>query len=225
MTDGSGIIDLAALGDSEGFLIRDRKIQRAFGDRWLEESITLSSCNSFSKPEAALNCSHVLLCVKTRDLMVPGSVPYYLGYGLYNNNEYSYNNESKTLSLTYQALSDTSLRAIVHFNCSPSSSITFPSDSQNWDNMEIFVESPCACPSHCQMGNVGPGTIMLIIFALSTTVYFLFGSCGLRSIRTSEGDQIAPVPHFWCWMCTMFSKEKDIWKGMGESGSREATMA
>ncbi|KAM8934265.1 uncharacterized protein RCH25_004709 [Pelodytes ibericus] len=221
MKDGSGVINLAALGDSEGFLMRDRKIRHQTGGSEVEESLTFSPCHTFSEPEAAENCPQVVLCVKTRVLQSWGDTSYYSGFGQHNANDFSYNNDSKILSVTYQAFPLISSRAIVHFNCSPLSSITFSQDTQNPEIREILVQDPCVCPNSCQTGDVGPGTIILILFATSTVVYFLFGACSLRSVRTSEGTHLTPENHLWCSICFVFRKKNNLWKTIIDSGSRE----
>ncbi|KAM4663009.1 uncharacterized protein O3C94_011321 [Discoglossus pictus] len=209
MKDGSGVINLAALGDSEEFLIRNQRVQLRAGDSKLEDFATFSPCKSFSEPAGLVNCSHVAVCVMTRNPLSPRSVPQYVAFGLHEDNEFSYSNESKILSVTYPAVSGSPLRTIVHFNCSPSSSITFHTTPPSPDLLEIFVQSPCVCPSSCQAEDVGPSTIILILFAASTTVYFLFGTCSLRSVRTSEGIQITPGPHIWCWICHLLPRQRE----------------
>uniref|UniRef100_A0A8C5MZU4 Uncharacterized protein n=1 Tax=Leptobrachium leishanense TaxID=445787 RepID=A0A8C5MZU4_9ANUR len=221
MKDGSGVVDLASLGDSDGFLMMDKKIVREAGGGETEQSVTFSPCHPFSEPEDAGNCTRVVLSVKTRDLVTPGSASRCVGFGQQNDNEFNYSNESRSLSVTYQALTDRSISAIVHFNCSPSSSVTFPVNPQDPGMVEILIQSPCVCPSSCQTDDVGPGTVILILFAASTAFYFLFGTCGLRSIRTAEGTQIAPEPHIWCWICFLCSREKETWGSLEESDCRE----
>ncbi|KAG8447972.1 hypothetical protein GDO86_015178 [Hymenochirus boettgeri] len=206
MKDGTGVINLAALGDSEGFLVRNMMVQR---DTETEESITFSPCHPFSEPDALVNCSHVAVCVVTRNLLSPWHAPLYTGYGQHEGNEFIYSNESKILSVTYQAVPGSHFRTIVHFNCSLTSSITFPSHTDSPDTLEMFVHSPCVCPGKCQAQDVGPGTIILIMFAMSFILYLIFGTCSLRSIETSEGIQITPEPHIWCWTCFQWRRPRE----------------
>lgn len=66
MKDGSGVVNLAALGNIEGFLIRNRKVQRDAEGKSVEQSVTFSPCHPFSEPMALMNCSHVAVCVVSR---------------------------------------------------------------------------------------------------------------------------------------------------------------
>ncbi|XP_044161825.1 uncharacterized protein LOC122946334 [Bufo gargarizans] len=209
MKDGSGVVNLAALGDMEGFLIRDRKVQREVEGKRIEQSVTFSPCHPFTEPMALLNCSHVAVCVVSRDLEAKGSAPQYTGFGKHDGNEFIYSNESKMLSVTYRASQESPLRAVVHFNCSPVSSISFPLVEDITEVLEISVQSPCACPSSCQAEDVGPGNIILIMFAGSLTAYFLFGASSLRSMQTTEGSSVTPEPRIWCGICCCFRKNRE----------------
>ncbi|CAJ0921970.1 unnamed protein product [Ranitomeya imitator] len=117
--------------------------------------------------------------------------------------------------------SESPLRAVVHYNCSSVSLVTFPPVEDITEVLEISVQSPCACPSSCQAEDVGPGNIILIMFAVSLISYFLFGeysviqtligdhmspvreygASSLRSMQTQEGSQITPEPRIWCGIC------------------------
>lgn len=71
---------------------------------------------------------------------------------------------------------------IVHYHCSPNQSTSFiQAQSFGTDQpLQIWVESPCACANACAMGDLGPGTIFLIILSLSATAYFILGKCNDR---------------------------------------------
>ncbi|KAG8554611.1 hypothetical protein GDO81_003845 [Engystomops pustulosus] len=209
MKDGSGVVNLAALGNMDGFLIQNRRVQREVEGRRVEQSVTFSPCHPFSEPRALINCSHVAVCVVSRDPEAIGSVPQYTGYGKHEGNEFIYSNESKMLSVIYRASPESPLRAVVHYNCSSTSSVTFPQVEDISEVLEISVQSPCACPSSCQAEDVGPGNIILIVFALSLTAYFVFGVSSLRSLQTPEGNHINPEPHIWCGICFCFEKKQE----------------
>lgn len=66
MKDGSGVINLSALGDMEGFLIRNRKVEREVDGSKVDQMVTFSPCLPFSEPMALVNCSRVVVCVVTR---------------------------------------------------------------------------------------------------------------------------------------------------------------
>ncbi|KAM4696066.1 uncharacterized protein WCC33_014794 [Rhinophrynus dorsalis] len=210
MKDGSGVINLATLGDSEGFLVRDMKVhKKEVSGSKMEETVTFSPCLPFSEPAALVNCSHVAACVVTRDPLSQGGAPLYLGFGQHDGNEFLYNNESKILSVSYGAIPGSPLHTVVHYNCSPTKSVTFPANTHSPDLLEIFVNSPCVCPSSCQSEDVGPGTIILIMFAVSTAIYFLYGTCSLHSIQMSEGDEINTESSIWCWICFLFRRQRE----------------
>ncbi|MEE6525155.1 hypothetical protein FKM82_024980, partial [Ascaphus truei] len=175
MKDGSGVISLARLGDAEGFLIRGRRVQRGEEVSGMEDSATFSPCHPFSEPAGLMNCSHVAVCVVSRDPWSQGRVARYVAFGQHEDNEFNYSNESRVLSVTYRAAPGSPSRTVVHFNCSPTSSVTLPSHAQRPDVLEMFVQSPCICPSSCQAEDVGPGTVILVLFAVSTAVYVLCG--------------------------------------------------
>ncbi|XP_069841971.1 uncharacterized protein [Dendropsophus ebraccatus] len=207
MKDGSGVVNLAALGDMEGFLIQNRKVQREVEGKSVEQWVTFSPCKPFSEPMALTNCSHVAVCVVSRE--AEESAPQYTGFGKHDGNEFIYSNESKVLSVTYRASEESPLRAVVHYNCSTVSTVTFPVLEDITEVLEISVQSPCACPSSCQAEDVGPGNIILIMFTVSLAAYFLFGASSLRSMQTSEESYTNPEPHFWCAICLWFGRNRE----------------
>ncbi|XP_056394923.1 uncharacterized protein LOC130290830 [Hyla sarda] len=204
MKDGSGVVNLAALGNMAGFLTQNMKVRREVQGKSVEQSITFSPCHPFSEPMALVNCSHVAVCVVSRDPEAKENVPQYTGFGTHDGNEFVYSNESKILSVTYRASQESPLRTVVHYNCSSVSMVTFPPVEDMTEVLEILVQSPCACPSSCQAEDVGPGNIILIMFVVSLTAYFLFGVSTLRSMQTLEGSHVTPEPHIWCGICSLF---------------------
>ncbi|XP_077148497.1 uncharacterized protein LOC143809279 [Ranitomeya variabilis] len=132
-----------------------------------------------------------------------------MGFGKHDDNEFTYSNESKILSVTYRSSSESPLRAVVHYNCSSVSLVTFPPVEDITEVLEISVQSPCACPSSCQAEDVGPGNIILIMFAVSLISYFLFGASSLRSMQTQEGSQITPEPRIWCGICCWSRRKQE----------------
>ncbi|KAM5146740.1 uncharacterized protein ACMZJ9_013903 [Mantella aurantiaca] len=206
MKDGSGVINLSALGDMEGFLIRDREVERDVDEHRMDQTVTFSPCLPFSEPMALVNCSRVAVCVVTRNPQTEGSIPQYVGYGQHEDNEFSYSNESKVLTVTYKG---NHFRAIVHFNCSPTTLVTFPSISDSSDVMEITVHSPCVCPSSCQAEDVGPGNIILLMFAVSLAAYLVFGARSLHSMQKREESQVSPEPRIWFSVCCPIKKQPE----------------
>lgn len=67
---------------------------------------------------------------------------------------------------------------VVHYHCNPNRSSSFIRDQslQVDQPLQIWVESPCACPNACAMGDLGLGTIFLIILTLSAAAYFILGN-------------------------------------------------
>lgn len=67
---------------------------------------------------------------------------------------------------------------VVHYHCNPKQSTSFIRDQslRTEEPLQIWVESPCACPNACAMGDLGLGTIFLIILSLSAAAYFILGN-------------------------------------------------
>ncbi|KAL0187358.1 hypothetical protein M9458_019028, partial [Cirrhinus mrigala] len=62
---------------------------------------------------------------------------------------------------------DSEPQTVVHYQCSPNHSITHSQNFSADGPLQMWVESPCACPNACALVDVGPGTIFLIILCLS----------------------------------------------------------
>ncbi|XP_034053491.1 uncharacterized protein LOC117533700 isoform X2 [Gymnodraco acuticeps] len=64
---------------------------------------------------------------------------------------------------------------VVHYHCNPNQSFsTVREQSLGAEGpLQIWVESPCACPNTCAMGDLGLGTIFLIILSISAAAYFI----------------------------------------------------
>lgn len=79
------------------------------------------------------------------------------------------------------------VQTVVHYRCSPNRSISYSLRfHRSITPLQIWVESPCACPNACTLVDVGPGTIFLIILCLSITAYFILGT-NLACVNTSTG--------------------------------------
>ncbi|XP_070402437.1 uncharacterized protein [Nothobranchius furzeri] len=207
MKDGSGVIDLKAMGDADGFMDRLRPVDTDSTPILL----TFSPCQQFSQPagSAGGECSGVAVCLAVRSGGPGGGVHHYISYGRHEGNQFHYNHTLKTLSVSYFA-DRNQLMTITHFHCNPNQSRSTIRD-QNLSAqgpLQIWVESPCACPNACTMGDLGLGTIFLIIFSLSAAMYFVLGSCALRPFRTSGGVQIHPESSVWCMICYFCSERQ-----------------
>lgn len=68
MKDGSGVINLKAMGDAEGFLGRLEHLPAETMARGVETLVSFSPCLPFSQPEdlPGGNCSNVAACVAVR---------------------------------------------------------------------------------------------------------------------------------------------------------------
>lgn len=131
-----------------------------------------------------------------------GHTGHYVSYGRHDGNQFHYNDTTKTLSVSYlgelkhnhrrarlpsqTALSASSSPAgedeqpmtVVHYHCSPNRSASVVSQLSLGAEqpLHMWVESPCACPNYCAMGDLGVGTIFLIILSLSAAAYFILGN-------------------------------------------------
>ncbi|XP_066568558.1 uncharacterized protein LOC136758191 [Amia ocellicauda] len=215
LKDGSGVINLAALGDSAGFLQRGAPVAAVAAagpgaPAGAAVLLSFSPCVPFSEPAelSAAQCLGVAACVEVRQHTGSGLVSYYLNYGRHEGNEFNYNNHSQTLSVTYPARPPQPQYTVAHYHCSPNRSVSVSQPLELDGALEISVHSPCACPNTCSLEDVGPGTIFLIIFCLAGTAYFILGSCALRPIRTASGVQIVPEESLWCQLCSLFTVKK-----------------
>ncbi|KAK6306554.1 uncharacterized protein LOC121551071 [Coregonus clupeaformis] len=210
MKDGSGVINLAAMADSDGFLGHLKPVPSENAPPNAEILLSFSPCQPFSEPEdlAGTDCTDVAACLTVRFYRNNRYISHYINYGRHEGNVFHYNNSLQTLSVSYSVLEYTHPLTVVHYHCSPNRSTSF---AQHFDRdipLQIWVESPCACPNACALGDVGPGTIFLIILSLSATAYFILGSCALRPFRTGSGVQIAPEESLWCMLCYMFTERR-----------------
>uniref|UniRef100_A0A3B4B769 Uncharacterized protein n=1 Tax=Periophthalmus magnuspinnatus TaxID=409849 RepID=A0A3B4B769_9GOBI len=187
MKDGSGVINLRAMGDSEGFLGRLMSLSQ---DQSTQEGILLSfsPCQPFSLPERAgmSECTNVAACLYIRS----PEVTRFINYGRHNGNEFHYNDSLKVLSVSYFA------------------SFIQRTQLSTEGPLHIWAESPCACPNACAFGDLGLGTIFLIMLCVSAVAYFILGSCALRPFRSSSGVQISPEPSMWCMICYHCSENR-----------------
>ncbi|KAK7934002.1 hypothetical protein WMY93_004898 [Mugilogobius chulae] len=203
MKDGSGVISLRAMGDSEGFLGRflPLTVNRSGTEQEEEETLlSFSPCQPFSLPErvGTSECSEVAACVYVRSR----DVGRFINFGRHNGNKFHYNDSLKVLSVSYFAKPEQPL-TVVHYHCNPNQSASFIQSTglSAEGPLHIWVESPCACPNACAFGDLGLGTIFLIMLCVSALAYFVLGSCALRPFRSSSGVQISPEPSVWCMIC------------------------
>ncbi|XP_029916523.1 uncharacterized protein LOC115365579 isoform X2 [Myripristis murdjan] len=213
MKDGTGVINLKAMGDPDGFLGRLKPVVSDSMPANAQILLSFSPCQPFSEPEdlAGTDCTSVAACLVVRFHRLNRYISHYISYGRHEGNEFHYNATRKMLSVSYfaPAHNDQPL-TIVHYHCSPNHSTSFiRAQSLSTDEpLQIWVESPCACPNACAMGDLGQGTIFLIILSLSAAAYFILGSCALRPYRSSSGIQISPEPSVWCMICYLCSERK-----------------
>ncbi|XP_055742501.1 uncharacterized protein LOC129826149 isoform X2 [Salvelinus fontinalis] len=210
MKDGSGVINLVAMADSDGFLGHLKPVPSGNAPPNAEILLSFSPCQPFSEPEdlAGTDCTDVAACLTVRFYRNNRYISHYINYGRHEGNEFHYNNSLQTLSVSYSVLEYTQPLTVVHYRCSPNRSTSFALHFNGDIPLQIWVESPCACPNACALGDVGPGTIFLIILSLSATAYFILGSCALRPFRAGSGVQIAPEESLWCMLCYMFTERR-----------------
>ncbi|XP_067825605.1 uncharacterized protein [Heptranchias perlo] len=209
MKDGSGVINLAAIGDSDGFLERDKPMSSSAKESDPDILYSFSPCHPFSEPiEYAPECLDVAVCLILRYRTQSGEIRHFLNFGRHENNEFSYDNNSKALTVTYPASDSSPLRTVARYNCSSSRSVRLSRDPETPNVLQISVDSPCVCPNSCKPQDVGPGTIILIVFSVTVTAYFLFGLCALNPVRTPNGIEIVPKENIWCSLCYVCVERK-----------------
>ncbi|XP_072289957.1 uncharacterized protein [Eucyclogobius newberryi] len=209
MKDGSGVINLRAMGDAEGFL--GRLLPLSVDQRPGEETLlSFSPCQPFSPPELRGECADVAACLYVRS----PEVGRFMNYGRHKGNEFHYNDSLKVLSVSYFAEHEheqAQALTVVHYHCNPNQSASFIQSTRLSAEgpLHIWVESPCACPNACAFGDLGHGTIFLIMLCVSAVAYFVLGSCALRPFRSSSsGVQISPEPSLWCMICYHCSENR-----------------
>ncbi|XP_024131627.1 uncharacterized protein LOC112148617 isoform X2 [Oryzias melastigma] len=209
MKDGSGVINLKAVGDADGFLERLRPVPADNMSASAEIFLSFSPCQHFSEPEAPTltDCTDVAACLIVRHKGLSGHKDFYTDYGTHEGNEFHYNHTQKTLSVTYFARRPQAA-TVVHYHCDPrqSTSIVQRTSLVPGGPLLLWVESPCACPNACGMGDLGLGTIFLILLSLSAAAYFVLGSSALRASRSNSGMQISPECSVWCMICYLCSE-------------------
>ncbi|CAM4719322.1 unnamed protein product [Leuciscus chuanchicus] len=173
MRDGSGLIDLGSVADEDGFIQRLKPLPSA--PQTPDVLLSFSPCLAFSEPFSDTDCTGVAVCVSRRVHQDNGFVTQYFNYGKHKGNTFSYNDSEKTLSVSYYMFPDSEPQTVVHYRCSPSLSVTSSVSLSEHTLLQMWVESPCACPSACAPVDVGPGTILLIILCISVTAYFIIG--------------------------------------------------
>ncbi|KAM9743522.1 uncharacterized protein ACNS7B_011002 [Menidia menidia] len=202
MKDGSGVVNLKAMGDVDGFLGHLRPVGG-------ENLLSFSPCQHFSQPEdfRGSDCTNVAVCLVVRSQGLGGYISRYISYGKHEGNVFHYNHSLQVLSVSYFAHSDQP-ETIVHYHCSPDQPVSSIRDQslQADRPLQIWVDSPCACPNLCAMGDLGLGTIFLIGLSLSAAAYFVLGSCALRPFRSSSGVQMSPEHSVWCTICYLCSE-------------------
>ncbi|KAJ0067844.1 hypothetical protein NL108_011084, partial [Boleophthalmus pectinirostris] len=206
MKDGSGVINLRAMGDSEGFLGRLMSLtQDQSGQE--ETLLSFSPCQPFSLLESSgmSECTDVAACLFVRS----PDVSRFINYGRHNGNEFHYNDSLKVLSVSYFVEQEQPL-TVVHYHCNPNQSASFIQSTKLSVEgpLHIWVESPCACANACAFGDLGLGTIFLIMLCVSAVAYFVLGSCALRPFRSSSGVQMSPEPSVWCMICYHCSENR-----------------
>uniref|UniRef100_A0A8C9RIC2 Uncharacterized protein n=1 Tax=Scleropages formosus TaxID=113540 RepID=A0A8C9RIC2_SCLFO len=204
LADGSGVISLAALGDSQGYLERLTLIPSGDGHD-AEALLSFNPCVPFSEPDdfPSTDCIHVAACMTVR-YRTFRYISRHINYGRHEDNVFKYNSNIKTLTVSYPGPSSSRTQARVHFQCSPNLSVSVSHSLGGDVPLEMWVDHPCVCPNACTLEDVGPGTIFL-----SATAYFVLGSCAPRPFRTRSGVHIAPEDRVWCSLCYLFAESRE----------------
>ncbi|XP_027131742.1 uncharacterized protein LOC113744877 [Larimichthys crocea] len=211
MKDGSGVINLRSMEDADGFLGHLKPVSVDNTSASAEILLSFSPCQPFSQPEelTETDCINVAACLVIRHHRLNRYINHYISYGRHEKNEFHYNDTLKMLSVSYLSHDEQPL-TVVHYHCNPNQSASFIRDQSlsAKEPLQIWVESPCACPNACAMGDLGLGTIFLIILSLSAAAYFILGSCALRPFRSSSGVQISPEHSVWCMICYLCTERR-----------------
>ncbi|TRY60575.1 hypothetical protein DNTS_026984, partial [Danionella cerebrum] len=168
MRDGSGLVDLSSVAEQDGFLFKFKPLRFLGVDA--DAVFSFSPCLPFSQPEdvPATDCTGVAVCVNLKINEGDRIIDEYLNYGKHEGNTFSYNDSQKMLSVSYSCREPLT---VVHFRCSSNHSVIVSVSESGC--LQVWVESPCACPSACTLPDVGPGNIIVILLCLSITVYFI----------------------------------------------------
>ncbi|KAM7392108.1 hypothetical protein PAMP_022743 [Pampus punctatissimus] len=189
MKDGSGVINLKAMGDADGFLGRLKPVTADNMPVNAEILLSFSPCQAFSQPEdlTGSDCTSVAACLVVRYHRLNRYINHYISFGRHEGNEFHYNDTLKMLSVSYFAHDEQPL-TVVHYHCNPNESTSFIQGQslRAEEPLHIWVESPCACPNACAMGDLGLGTIFLIILSVSAAAYFILGN-GLNGMCHFNG--------------------------------------
>uniref|UniRef100_A0A3Q3Q6S8 Uncharacterized protein n=1 Tax=Monopterus albus TaxID=43700 RepID=A0A3Q3Q6S8_MONAL len=198
MKDGSGVINLKAMGDANGFLGYLKPLSAENMSVNAEILLSFSPCQPFSQPEdlAGMDCNNVAACLvvryKRRDSLLR-----FTHYGRHEGNEFHYNDTLEMLSVSYFG----ELKAhTLH--------VFYDTKLRSEEPLQIWVESPCACPNACAVEELGLGTIFLIVLSVSAAAYFILGSCALRPFRSNSGVQISPEHSVWCMICYLCTERR-----------------
>uniref|UniRef100_A0A3B4FA38 Uncharacterized protein n=1 Tax=Pundamilia nyererei TaxID=303518 RepID=A0A3B4FA38_9CICH len=203
MENGSGVINLKAMEDADGFLGRLKPV--AAGSVVpvdTEVLLSFSPCQHFSLPDdfTGSDCTDVAAC------LIIYVTPTYINYGNHEGNEFYYNDTLKLLSVSYFAHNKLPM-TVVHYHCNPNQSMSVNQEQSlsSREPLQIWVESLCACPNACAVGDLGVGTIFLIILSFSAAAYFLLGN-GLSPI--SNPNLTTYKMFVWCMICYLFADRR-----------------
>ncbi|XP_043836775.1 uncharacterized protein LOC122738961 [Dromiciops gliroides] len=162
--------------------------------------VQFSPCQPFSEPAnlTATDCVQVAACVTLRQA---GSGDlHHTAYGRHQRSELRYDNSTRVLTISYPAWPSSSLNTLVHFNCSPMRTVAHVSLLPT--HLEVFIQTPCACPDHCQPWSPEPSLLIAISFFVTLGIYLLWGVCGLQAIHIKRGSQLIPQDQLWCSPCS-----------------------
>ncbi|XP_027725505.1 uncharacterized protein LOC114048655 [Vombatus ursinus] len=162
--------------------------------------VQFSPCQPFSEPANLIStdCVQVAACVTLRQA---GSGDlHHTAYGRHQRSEFWYNSSTRVLTVTYPAWPSSSLNTLVHFNCSPVRTVAHMSLLST--HLEVFIQTPCACPDHCRLWSPEPSSLIAISFFVTLGIYLLWGVCGLPAINTDRGSWLIPQDQFGCSPCS-----------------------
>lgn len=187
--DGSGVIDITSLGNSDGTPRFDKIVG---GDFYY---YSYNPC----KPFTQLKCKDAAVCQINAD----SSASYQAG----DANTESWSFDGSDVQVYYNSMTETYRQTYVTLRCDPMADT--PKIQALGETgtavYKLILTTKCACKNGCQGGqiiidvevSVSTGSILLIIFFSLLFVYFVAGSVINKYQRQRAGAEIVPNSSFW----------------------------
>ncbi|EDV26658.1 uncharacterized protein TRIADDRAFT_63795 [Trichoplax adhaerens] len=160
------------------------------------EGISYSPCYNFTEPGTPTkgSCKDVAACqtLKSPSQYVPIGLPSPVTYQV---------NTQKNVQFVYKHLYEQKLRTFtLTLVCNKTATKpVFEALANNGANYFAELSTICACPNGCPSGPGGlsGGSVLLIIFFVLLSVYFIGGIIFMKYVRNAEGFEAIPNVSFW----------------------------